>query len=97
MLPLPTGGQKNDYSAEKDLVAHDLAIPILQLREEDPRELFHLILLSPMDLQPNGDAMARIERLYHQNGGSRVGIVFLLREKTPNSDGTFDFMKLQAR
>ncbi|KAF4628153.1 hypothetical protein G7Y89_g9995 [Cudoniella acicularis] len=40
--------------------------------------------------------MARIERLYHQTGGRQVGIVFLLQEESPSSNGTIAYMDLQA-
>lgn len=39
--------------------------------------------------------MARIERLYHLTGGSRIGIVFLLRDNGSQDDGTRTFMTLQ--
>ena len=60
-------------------------------------EFFRMILLSSSDLQPLATAMARIERLYHSSGGRYVGVVFLLNEKSPKSDGTMDFMTIQAR
>ncbi len=75
----------------------DLAMEIPQLHQDDARESFLLLLLSPTDLRMDGNAMARIERLYHHNGGRNIGILFLLREKTPQGNGTIAFMNLQAR
>ena len=68
-----------------------------RLRPEDEKDWFRLLLLSSVDLKSPTTSMARIERLYHQNGGKHVGIVFLLNEKSPSRNGTIALMELQAR
>ena len=65
--------------------------------QPDQKEYIQLILLSSSDLQPLAPAMARIERLYHSSGGRHVGVIFLLNEKSPKSNGIIDFMNLQTR
>jgi len=82
---------------ECDLNTHDIAIPCPRRHSANSDEHFLFLLISPLDTQKNGNSMARIERLYHLNGGRNVGIVFLLRENTPSNNGSTEFMKLQAR
>lgn len=57
--------------------------------------MFNILLLSPSDLQPPANAIARVERLYHKNGGKNVGVMFLLQEKSPQANGTPALMELQ--
>ncbi|TVY45122.1 hypothetical protein LOCC1_G002608 [Lachnellula occidentalis] len=80
---------------EQSLETHDLAIQVPRHNREH-RELFRLLLLSASDLEHPGTAMTRIERLYHQTGGRKVGIIFLLQEKSPNGNGTISYMNLQC-
>ncbi|PMD24925.1 hypothetical protein NA56DRAFT_668815 [Hyaloscypha hepaticicola] len=82
---------------EKTLETQDLAIPLPRRGQREQPEYFRMILLSSSDLQPQGTEMARIERLYHSNGGRHVGVIFLLNEKSPKGNGTIEFMNLQAR
>ncbi|TAQ86048.1 hypothetical protein B7494_g5628 [Chlorociboria aeruginascens] len=91
-LPATLLSSSNPRWQEQSLETHDLAIPIPTLQQE--KGLFHVLLLSSEDIQPSGDSMPRIERLYHQFGGCHVGIVFLLEQ---TSKGTVSLMNLQIR
>ena len=82
------------HSPEQELETHDLAIPLPQ-RQKEPKDVFRLLLLSSVDIQPPEKSLARIERLY-QAGGKNVGIIFLLHEKESKHGGTGAFMRLQA-
>lgn len=82
---------------EQFLETHDLSLPLPQRHSQNQQEWFRLLLLSPSDMQPASDHMARIERLYHQTGGLHVGIVFLLHDGDSQEDGTTNFMALQLR
>lgn len=81
-------------STESTLDNHDLCIPVPNSSNKREQELFRIILVSSQELQTSGDALQRIERLFHQYGGRNVGIVYLL---TPNHAGTIGFMNLQLR
>ncbi|KAL2072598.1 hypothetical protein VTL71DRAFT_11941 [Oculimacula yallundae] len=81
---------------EKSLNTYDIAIPLPQSRHDLPRTLFHLLALSPSDLEDPASSTARVQHLYHHTGGQNVGILFLLNEKTPKTDGTIAMMNLQA-
>lgn len=56
-----------------------------------------MLLLSASDVRSPAAGWARIERLYHLDGGRHVGIVFLLHETGPKDDGIDAYMELQAR
>lgn len=80
---------------ETNLRTHDLLIPLSN--QQPQNDYFRLLLLSPADLNERSNLMARIERLYHQTGGQRVGIVFLIKEESSTGNGTIAFMELQTR
>lgn len=82
---------------EKLLQTHDLAVPLPKAHEQYQQGFFLLLLFSTTDVQSPASAMARIERLYHQEGGQHVGIIFLLQGEGSNINGTVSFMSLQAR
>ena len=82
---------------ELHLETHDLALPLPQRYSQNQQEWFRLLLFSPSDTHPESNYMARIERLYHLTGGSRIGIVFLLRDSGSQEDGTRTLMTLQLR
>lgn len=82
-------------SEELSLETHDIAIPLPQTLQQNPKEFFRLLLLSSTDIQPPEKPLARIERLY-QAGGKHVGVVFLLHENDSQGGGTRAFMSLQA-
>ena len=86
-----------DSNAEQKLETHDLAVPLPRPGDNNQKEFFCIILLSSVDTETSSPQLARIQRLYHQNGGRNVGLVFLLKEKGSRSNGTIEFMKLGAR
>lgn len=86
-----------DDPLEETLETHDLAFPLPQRHPQGEKRWFRLLLLSPADIQPASNHMARIERLYHQTGGLDVGIVFLLRDSNAQENGTKALTTLQLR
>jgi len=82
---------------ERSLDTHDLAIPLPSTSQSTQQDLFRIIAISFSDLISPSTSMARIERLYHQQGGKHVGILFLLKESKDTGNGTIAFMELQAR
>lgn len=56
-----------------------------------------MLLLSVVDMRHNADGLARIERLYHLDGGHHVAIIFLLESKSGIEGGVKAYMELQAR
>ncbi len=82
---------------EKLLQTHDLAIPLPRAHEQYQQGFFLLLLLSAADVLSPASAMVRIERLYHQEGGQHVGIIFLLQGEGATHNATVSFMNLQAR
>ncbi|CZT49890.1 uncharacterized protein RSE6_10792 [Rhynchosporium secalis] len=81
---------------EKSLKTYDIAIALPQSRHDSTLTLFHLLALSPSDLQDQALSMARIQHLYHHSGGQNVGIIFLLNEKSSKVNGTIAMMNLQV-
>lgn len=85
------------HHAEQTLDSHDLAIPLPQSRQQDPKNFFRIVLISPSDMYPTTLIMGRIERLYHLTGGRNVGIVFLIQDSVSRENGVRTLMTLQAR
>jgi hypothetical protein len=56
-----------------------------------------MLLLSALDMQSSADGLARIERLYHLDGGHHVAVVFLVDNKGEKENGVNTYMELQAR
>lgn len=80
---------------ENNLQSHDIQIPVPKPKWKDVIEMFNIILLSSCDMQPSTNAIARVEQLYQRTGGSNIGVILLLQEESPQSNGTMDFMELQ--
>jgi hypothetical protein len=56
-----------------------------------------MLLLSPLDMQPSANGLARIDRLYHLDGGHHVAVVFLVDNQGAKEIGVKAYMELQAR
>ncbi len=84
-------------TVEKTLGTHDIAIPLPQRGDQGSR--VWMLLLSALDMQSSADGLARIERLYHLNGGHHVALVFLVDNNNQGvkADGVKAYMELQAR
>jgi hypothetical protein len=82
-------------SIEKALDTHDIVIPLPQ-RGEQGNHVW-MLLLSALDMQSGANGLARIERLYHLDGGHHVAVVFLVDNKGAKENGVKAYMELQAR
>ena len=85
----------NSVTKEKSLETYHIAVPVP--RRNDRSSQVRMLLLSASDLRSPDDGLARIERLYHLDGGHHVGIVFLLNERGGKENGMIAYMELQAR
>jgi hypothetical protein len=56
-----------------------------------------MLLLSAFDMHSRANGLARIERLYHLDGGHHVAVVFLVNNQGPKEDGVKEYMELQTR
>jgi hypothetical protein len=56
-----------------------------------------MLLLSASDMQSSANGLARIERLYHLDGGHQVAVVFLIDNQGTKENGVKAYMELQAR
>ena len=56
-----------------------------------------MLLLSALDMQSSAAGLARIERLYHLDGGHHVAVVFLIDNQGTKENGVKAYMELQAR
>lgn len=72
-----------------------MAIPLP--RQGDRGKHVRMLLLSPLDMDANGNGMARIERLFHLDSGHLMAVIFLLENKGRKEDGVKGYMELQAR
>ncbi|KAG0650940.1 hypothetical protein D0Z07_2560 [Hyphodiscus hymeniophilus] len=94
-VPSTLLSQQQPKWQEQFLETHDLAVPLPQRRQQDPKDFLRLLLLSATDILPPQNSLPRIERLY-QAGGKHVGVVFLLHEQDSQGSGSREFMTLQA-
>ncbi|KAI5927776.1 hypothetical protein F4810DRAFT_706519 [Camillea tinctor] len=78
---------------ESKLDTHDVAMPLPTPDASSPRVL-RTILVSPHDVGSDA-TRARIERLYHLNGGRDVAVVFLLKQYAGYESPMAMLMKLQ--
>jgi hypothetical protein len=88
--------KRSHTATETSLSTHDVEIPLPapRNRQRVESEIFRFILLSASEVDSSDQAMERVERLYHQHGGSHIGIVFLI---APTHQGTVAFMTLQIK
>ncbi|RYO89057.1 hypothetical protein DL764_008635 [Monosporascus ibericus] len=78
---------------ETKLDTHDIALPLPQAAGQ-PQRVLCAILLIPTEVGSEA-TRARLERLYHLNGGRDVAVVFLLKHEDGQESPTATLMRLQ--
>lgn len=85
----------DNITPEATLDTHDVAMPFNSTQRQASVTAFRAILLSPDELGAEGTT-ERLERLYSQNEGQHVAIVFLMKA-SGTASAVFSFMTLQLK